>query len=378
MASHFPQAGGPYGGGAPGADPWAGLGFGFDHPMDMFESFNKAFGVWDQEAAKRGSHNGPQSAMLSGNAPPGAHIGGFGQPVSMQGNPCAPVEAVHVHGRIPPPHSHFHEVHHVHSTVDADAKRIQETWALALKDNKFGGPLPANYPQPTLKWLDGPTPYGGGAGGGGGGADTAPASYRAGPPPGPPVGALEPPPASPWPISPSNPKVFLDVAIGTSMRRIVIELFSDAVPRTAENFRSLCTGERGTGAQGHKLHYKGSFFHRVIKGFICQGGDFTARDGTGGESIYVGGKFPDESFEGKAGRHWGLGTMSMANAGPNTNRSQFSMCVGRVGHLDGVHVVFGQVIGGLDWLVEMNNVQTDANDRPTTPVHIVDCGMYEV
>ncbi|KAJ8530257.1 hypothetical protein K7X08_037092 [Anisodus acutangulus] len=169
----------------------------------------------------------------------------------------------------------------------------------------------------------------------------------------------------------ANPKVFFDLTIGGAPAgRVVIELFADTVPKTAENFRALCTGEKGVGKMGKPLHYKGSTFHRVIPGFMCQGGDFTAGNGTGGESIY-GAKFADENFKKK---HTGPGILSMANAGPGTNGSQFFICTAKTEWLDGKHVVFGQVTEGFDVIKKAEAVGSSSG-RCSKPVVVADCGQ---
>ncbi|CAI2366731.1 unnamed protein product [Moneuplotes crassus] len=170
--------------------------------------------------------------------------------------------------------------------------------------------------------------------------------------------------------NPSNPIVFLDIQIGDAeAKRVVFELFNEHTPRAAENFRCLCTGEKST--EEKNLHYKGNIFHRIISGFMAQGGDITKQNGTGGESIY-GDKFNDEKFW-YPHTHGGL--LSMANSGPNTNGSQFFITFKKTSWLDGKHTVFGRVIQGFEHVKEIEKIETGENDYPLTKVFIKDCGQ---
>ncbi len=163
----------------------------------------------------------------------------------------------------------------------------------------------------------------------------------------------------------SRPHCFFDMtAGGQPLGRIEFELYSDVVPKTAENFRALCTGEKGG-----KLTYKGCPFHRIIPQFMLQGGDFTNRNGTGGVSIY-GSKFADENFKLSFDK---VGLLAMANAGPNTNGSQFFITTVLTDWLNGHHVVFGEVVKGMDVVKAIEKLGSQSG-KPKKEVLIADCG----
>ncbi|CAH0600233.1 unnamed protein product [Chrysodeixis includens] len=173
-------------------------------------------------------------------------------------------------------------------------------------------------------------------------------------------------PAKPAEKDKRNPQVYFDVSVAKqSLGRIIMMLRADIVPKTAENFRSLCTHEQGFG-------YQGSSFHRIIPDFMCQGGDFTNHNGTGGKSIY-GRKFDDENFTLK---HTGPGILSMANSGPNSNGSQFFLCTAKTEWLDGKHVVFGHVISGMDVVKKMEKFGSKGGSV-SAQVIISNCGELQ-
>ena len=166
------------------------------------------------------------------------------------------------------------------------------------------------------------------------------------------------------PSDPKNPRVFFEIsADNQALGKITMELYANVVPKTAENLRALCTGEKGFG-------FKGSIFHRVIPQFMLQGGDFTNHNGTGGKSIY-GEKFADENFKLK---HGGPGALSMANAGPNTNGSQFFITVAPTPWLDGKHVVFGRVVEGFDVAKKVESYGS-GNGKTLKKITVTNCGQ---
>merc|ERR1711935_814330 len=175
------------------------------------------------------------------------------------------------------------------------------------------------------------------------------------------------------PLATVTQKVYFDIEIaGKEAGRIVFGLFGDEVPKTAGNFAALCTGEKGVGQSGKKLTYEGSSFHRIIDGFMAQGGDFTAGNGTGGESIY-GNKFADENFNIKHTKPY---LLSMANAGPNTNGSQFFITFEKTSWSDGRHTVFGEVLEGKDVVKALEAVGSQSG-KTNKPASISDSGILK-
>lgn len=166
-------------------------------------------------------------------------------------------------------------------------------------------------------------------------------------------------------------RVYLDVDIEDQRQgRIVIGLYGEVVPKTVENFRALCTGEKSKGSSGKPLHYKGTPFHRIVPGFMIQGGDIVSSDGKGYDSIY-GGTFPDENFKIK---HSHAGVISMVNSGPDSNGSQFFITTVKASWLDGEHVVFGKVIQGMDTVFAIEGGAGTYSGKPRKKVVIADSG----
>lgn len=166
-----------------------------------------------------------------------------------------------------------------------------------------------------------------------------------------------------------NNLVFFDLAVGEDeVGKVEIELYDNIVPKTCENFRVNCVGTDDSKFKP----YMGTIFHRVIPGFMIQGGDFENGDGTGGHSIYNNGYFEDENFTLK---HDSAGVLSMANSGKNTNGSQFFITLEPTPHLDGKHVVFGKVVKGLDLIKKLGQIKTGANDKPVIDITVINCGQ---
>ena len=175
------------------------------------------------------------------------------------------------------------------------------------------------------------------------------------------------------PLATITQKVYFDIEVdGESWGRITFGLFGDTVPKTAANFATLCDGSAGVGNSGKPLHFKGSKFHRVIPGFMAQGGDFTAGNGTGGESIY-GNKFNDENFDLKHTKPY---LLSMANSGANTNGSQFFITFKETPWLNGKHVVYGEVIDGSDVVDRLEKIGSNSGSTSKTAI-IADSGILE-
>ena len=167
-----------------------------------------------------------------------------------------------------------------------------------------------------------------------------------------------------------NPRCYIDFKQGDEpLGRIIIEIFADVVPKTAANFIALCNGKHRND-RGVRLYYKNSIVHRVIQSFMIQMGDFTKGNGTGGCSVY-GEHFDDENFTIKHDKYY----LSMANAGANTNGSQFFICTDECSHLNGKHVVYGRVIDGKEVIDKIEAVETDSRDKPLETIKVSKCGQ---